>query len=116
MFLLKRFIALRGPDEHITKVRTVATITNWLHRCCEQCGCSANLTAHGLRAGWASARLLSGQGISDLQQDGRWKSKSSLQVYLDVIASETDQEQGVAPLTAFGTQLQATFYYDWYWF
>ena len=44
-------------------------------------------TPHSARAGWASWRCAAGQAVSDLQEDGRWSSTTSLRVYLDAIAA-----------------------------
>ena len=50
-------------------------------------GYSKPYTPHCARAGWATWRHTAGQPSGDLMTDGRWRSETSMRVYLDAIAA-----------------------------
>ena len=58
----------------------------WLNAACGVDGYSP----HSPRAGFASEGFLAGRAFTELREDGRWLSDTSLRVYLDVVAVATD--------------------------
>jgi len=45
-------------------------------------------TPHCPRAGWATTRFAQGQSFVSLREDGRWRSDTSLRIYLDVVSNQ----------------------------
>ena len=60
---------------------------------CTLLGIAGYLT-HSPRAGFASDRLLAGEAFTDIKEQGRWMSDSSLRVYLDVVATMSSHTVG----------------------
>ena len=64
-----------------------------LSKTCTDLGLQPEFTAHSLRAGWATARFLSGQPVTELLEDGTWSSEKSLRIYLDVVSGYNPMDQ-----------------------
>ena len=86
--LLQLMSRVLQPGECVCDIRTVQAYTNNIRRATQRLQIKPLWSGHSARAGWASHRFSIGQPFTELREDGRWSSDSSLRIYLDVIASQ----------------------------
>ena len=116
IFLLKRLLVCRRPDERIGAATSTPQFTARLRRAAAAVGLPPIWTGHCARAGWTTARHLAGQPFSDLREDGRWACDSSLRVYIDAVTTID-----IAGLTAVReralwlSSLEQSFWNDFLW-
>jgi integrase len=117
-WLLRRLLACRPGDAPVGKWSTTAQMTYWIRKASGPLGVPCDRwSAHSARAGWASARQLSGQPIDDLLIDGRWASVSTLRVYLDVLGAMTTELETSSPaLDTWLDAQEASLRNRFYWF
>ena len=84
--LLQRLAATTPPKQSVfgsLSLMQYQTLFKWF--------CAAlsvkDYSPHSPRAGFASEGFLSHKSFTDLREEGRWTSDSSLRIYLDVIAT-----------------------------
>jgi len=59
----------------------------WLKRAEAALGLSANWTPHSPRSGYASEARALGKAFTEIREEGRWTSDSSLRIYIDLAES-----------------------------
>jgi len=108
-YLIDLFIATTPVGARLSDIHSYRALVHWLSVGLRASGYTARYSPHCLRSGWATWRFLSGQPILDLMTDGRWKSESSLRVYLDAVsAADSMSDPHMISRTTWIAQLEAT--------
>ena len=72
-------------------------------------------TCHAARAGWATEAWMRGVPFTQLRELGRWKSDSSLRVYLDAVGAMAIQNEPETRAVAGWTAAMDGAAFDSYW-
>ena len=87
VFLLDLFAKNTPADVRLSTLNSLPQLQTLISRGLRDANINLHFTPHCPRAGWATHRYLSGRPFVSLREDGRWRSDSSLRVYLDVVAN-----------------------------
>ena len=86
-WLLDNFKATTPPGTRLSDICSYAQLSLVLRAVLIYCGYVTPYTPHCMRAGWATWRFVNGQPRGALMSDGRWRSETSMMVYLDATAA-----------------------------
>ena len=81
------FMASALPGKAFTKISTATPLNYIMKRACTIAGLRPIWTSHASRCGWATEAWMRGVPFTTLRELGRWKSHSSLRIYLDSVGA-----------------------------
>ena len=76
-----------APDSRLSSMTKLYHLQALISRGLAELAIDIRFTPHCPRAGWATFRHTAGQAFTDLREDGRWRTDSSLRVYLDTVSN-----------------------------
>ena len=80
-------------SEAFTKLHSVTALNYLIKKAARLAGLRPVWTAHASRCGWATEAFMRGVSFTQLREMGRWKSDSSLRVYLDSVGAMAVQNE-----------------------
>jgi integrase len=114
LHLVELFGSSTPVGARLTNLVSTGQYAGALRRGAVQQGLEPRWTPHCPRAGWATETWLAGADFTALREAGRWRSDTSLRVYLDVVAAtRLTDEPDVAARLPLLQQLNAAFYSIW---
>lgn len=108
--LLRRLKAACPTDDTLLLGLTTAKYAAAIQRACLRLGIAhIGITAHSARAGFATDAVVRREKFSDIKQQGRWASDTSLKIYTDAIMSRAiSSAASVARWRKLGDALETT--------
>ena len=98
-----------------THLRTTTAFNYLIKKACRMAGIKMVWTCHAARAGWATEAWMRGVPFTQLRELGRWKSDSSLRVYLDAVGAMAIQNEPETRAVAGWTAAMDGAAFDSYW-
>lgn len=108
-YLVDLFLATTPWGARLSDISSYRYLSHWLTVGLRSACYGYRYTPHCLRSGWTTWRFFGGQPTLDLMADGRWKSKTSLRVYLDAVtAADTMQDPHMISRASYLAALETT--------
>ena len=88
LLVLLRRAKRATPKTHRVVPYSIDTYRSWLKKIAAQLNLAdLEISAHSPRSGWASEGRARGIPFTELQEEGRWASATSLRAYIDLAAA-----------------------------